>query len=49
MWYLIGFLTVVTFILIFNYGAHRKNDDIDHQIEKWFKEEARKKDQKPCI
>lgn len=41
---IIGFITIVALILIFHYRVHQKTDDIDNQIEKWFKEEARKRD-----
>ena len=41
---IIGFTIIVALILIYHYRVHQKMDDIDHQVNKWFKEEARKRD-----
>lgn len=44
MKFIIGFIIIVALILISHYRVHQKMDDIDHQVKKWFKEEARKRD-----
>ena len=43
----LGIILFITFILIFNYQAHKKDDAIDRMINKWNREEMDKKDQRP--